>query len=245
MKKLFIVADVHGHYCEMWKALVEKGFDINNNDHIFVSLGDLLDRGQEPLECLRFVLCIPKERRILIRGNHEDLYEGIFNRGYFASHDIHNGALITFRLIHGDMLEREQRTIINSVKEHPLLKQYLDETVDCYETEKSVFVHGWIPCYHFYNTTVNIDNPNDADWHDARWINGMEAWHNGSRKDGKTIYCGHWHTSYGHSIIDNKCSEFGEDAIFEPFVKEGIVALDGCVAYTKKVNCYVLEENIV
>jgi serine/threonine protein phosphatase 1 len=245
MKKLFIVADVHGHYYEMWKALNEKGFDINNDDHIFVSCGDLLDRGTKPAECLQYVLSIPKDRRILIRGNHEDMYEDIFNRGYFASHDAHNGATLTFRLLHGDMNERDQKVIIDSVKEHPLLKQYLSETIDCYETEKSVFVHGWIPCYVSYNNAINIEKPNEEDWYDARWINGMKAWHYGSRKDGKTIYCGHWHTSYGHSIIDNKCSEFGEDAIFEPFVKDGIVALDGCVAHTKKVNCYVIEDNIV
>lgn len=41
-RKYFIVADVHSYYDEMIKALTEAGFEKNNLDHIFVSLGDLL-----------------------------------------------------------------------------------------------------------------------------------------------------------------------------------------------------------
>ena len=52
MKKLFVVADIHSFYEEMIKALSEQGFDREDPDHIFVSLGDLFDRGPSPLECL-------------------------------------------------------------------------------------------------------------------------------------------------------------------------------------------------
>ena len=48
MKKYFVVSDVHGFYDEMKKALDNAGFDIANPDHIFVSCGDLLDRGRQP-----------------------------------------------------------------------------------------------------------------------------------------------------------------------------------------------------
>ena len=66
MKKYFVVADVHGFYDEMIKALNENNFDINNPDHIFISLGDLLDRGRQPRECLDFVNNLPDDRKILI-----------------------------------------------------------------------------------------------------------------------------------------------------------------------------------
>lgn len=42
MKKYFIVADVHGHYYEMYAALTKVGFSPHNNDHIFVYLRDLV-----------------------------------------------------------------------------------------------------------------------------------------------------------------------------------------------------------
>ena len=78
-------------------------------------------------------------------------------------------------------------------------------------------------------------------WEGARWINGMNAWAQGMRIEGKTIVCGHWHTSWGHSIIHGHCAEWGPNANFSTFKDEGIVALDACTALTDCVNCYVLE----
>ena len=44
-KYLYCVSDVHSFYDELMTALTKAGFDINNEEHIFVSCGDLLDRG--------------------------------------------------------------------------------------------------------------------------------------------------------------------------------------------------------
>ena len=73
--KMFVVSDVHGFYDEMKLALDDAGFDRNNPDHFFISLGDLLDRGPQAAKCLEFVMGLNPERRVLIRGNHEDLME--------------------------------------------------------------------------------------------------------------------------------------------------------------------------
>ena len=75
----YIVADVHGFFDILKEALDNAGFDKNNPGHIFVSLGDLLDRGKQPRECLQFVNSL--ERKILIRGNHEDLMEEMIAEG--------------------------------------------------------------------------------------------------------------------------------------------------------------------
>ena len=71
--KWFIFADVHGYYEELMNALNKKGFEIDNPNHGIISLGDLLDRGKEAVKCLQFVNSLPDDRKILIRGNHEDL----------------------------------------------------------------------------------------------------------------------------------------------------------------------------
>lgn len=97
MKKLFVVADVHSFYEKMIKALSEQGFDRDDPDHVFVSLGDLFDRGLSPLKCLNFVNSLPAERKILIRGNHEDLLEECLAREAFFAHDIHNGTMDTIK----------------------------------------------------------------------------------------------------------------------------------------------------
>jgi len=75
MATYFCVSDVHSFYDEMIEALDNAGFDIENPNHIFISLGDLLDRGPKPKECLEFVNRLPKNRKILIKGNHERLME--------------------------------------------------------------------------------------------------------------------------------------------------------------------------
>ena len=35
--------------------------------------------------------------------------------------------------------------------------------------------------------------------------------------EGKTILCGHWHSSYGHWKYEHSGSEFDEDADFSPY----------------------------
>ena len=59
----------------------------------------------------------------------------------------------------------------------------------------------------------------------------------------KTIVCGHFHTSWGHHRKD-KSPEWGKGANFEPYYSDGIIAIDGCTAYTGKVNILVLEDEL-
>lgn len=70
----------------------------------------------------------------------------------------------------------------------------------------------------------------------------MAAAYNGIYEENKTIVCGHWHCSYGHSILENKGNEFSEDADFSPYYGKGIIAIDACTSYSKKVNCIVIED---
>ena len=93
-RKYFIVSDVHAFYDEMMEALLKEGFDRNNPDHVFVSLGDLFDRGLQANEMLEFVNSLKKERKILIMGNHELLMEEAIRNG-FSLRDVHNGTFST------------------------------------------------------------------------------------------------------------------------------------------------------
>ena len=89
MMKYYIFGDAHGYFDILKKALDDAGFDRNNPEHFLVSLGDLLDRGKQPRECLQFVNSL--ERKILIRGNHEDLMEEMIAIHYPRTHDLSNG----------------------------------------------------------------------------------------------------------------------------------------------------------
>jgi len=229
----------------MIEALKEKEFDVNNKEHILISLGDLLDRGDKPLECLNFVNSIPDDRKILIIGNHELLLEESIKRGYFLQHDYSNGTLSTVQLLTGfeEYSSSSYKQALDKVKDMKEYIKYKSSLVNFYETDKSMFVHGWIPCYNSDYICIKIEQPTDEDWKNATWINGMEAHHNGCILDNKTIYCGHYHTSYGNARFHNKGSEFDGDACFDPYIETGIVALDSCIHFSNKCNCYVLTED--
>ena len=240
MKKYFVVADIHSYYNKLTEALDSQGFDINNPDHIFVSLGDLLDRGDNPLPCLQFVNAIPEQRKILVRGNHEDLLEQCFFREKFRWQDISNGTVTTVRLLAGctkSEFSQNYRRYIAQVRNLEALGVYYDSLVDYAQVGDYVFVHGWIP-------TARHSPGRDwrrGDWAQARWYNGMQQWQHGVRLKGKTIVCGHWHTSWGHARLQKQGTEFGPDADFSPFVAPGILAIDACTAFSGRVNCVVLK----
>lgn len=270
MKYLFVVSDVHSYYNEMMYALQKQKFDIDNDNHIFVSCGDLFDRGPDSKKCLDFVNSLPDNRKILIRGNHEDLFAEAQNRKMFFTHDYHNRTIDTFSQLSGfsinDILDNELTlqasfAVVNSNKD---LENYFNSLYNYYEVGQYIFVHGWIPSYDREGMPLTAsDRLNDkwksGDWKDAIWSNGMKKWQQGERIVDKTIVCGHWHASWGHTYLHDVGYEwdevFYEDepkneydyfkpveyAHFEPFKDDGIIAIDACTAYSGVVNCIKLK----
>ena len=89
MTKLFCISDVHGFYDEMIKALNDAGFEPDNPDHLLIGLGDYIDRGRQPMQVVRYLHNLPN--KVLIKGNHEDLFEECCLRGFPYNHDVSNG----------------------------------------------------------------------------------------------------------------------------------------------------------
>lgn len=89
----FVVSDIHGFFNEFKKAIDEAGFDPKNENHTLVICGDLLDRGTQAKEVVAYMRNCPN--KILIRGNHEDLFEECCDRQQFWSYDISNGTADT------------------------------------------------------------------------------------------------------------------------------------------------------
>ena len=90
MKTYFVTSDIHSYYSIWRNALAVAGFEEENKDHYLIILGDLFDRGQEAKKLYAFLRAFPKERRILVRGNHEDLLRDLLRRGFPLSRDYHN-----------------------------------------------------------------------------------------------------------------------------------------------------------
>ena len=125
--KYFIFSDVHGFYDELMLAIDRAGFDKDNPEHIIVSLGDLLDRGTKPLQCLRFVNSLPSDRRILIRGNHEDLMEEVIARRESNQHDWHNGTIQTaLDLVGYGLTTFTEFDVFDAMRKHPDYNEYIN-----------------------------------------------------------------------------------------------------------------------
>jgi len=94
--KYFVCSDLHSHYIALIESLNKAGYDVNNPEHKLIVCGDIFDRGDETLEVYKFLKSIPKERRILIRGNHEVLYLDLLKKHLPDSYDYSNGTVKTF-----------------------------------------------------------------------------------------------------------------------------------------------------
>lgn len=165
-----------------------------------------------------------------------------------------------------DLDDAERSRIYGTMQ--PILDFIRENSVDYAEIGDVILVHGWIPLetdddnpyharktfnkiYENWQTTDKIDDfeffKRKSYWEDARWINGMEAFKQGMTIPDKTIICGHWHCSWGWSNIRRERKEWPQTnrkdwlKSFEPFVDEGIVAIDACTAYSGVVNCVTLE----
>ena len=126
--------------------------------------------------------------------------------------------------------------------------------LDYYETDNYIFTHGYIPCTctagtplyrrgNYFLFKEDWRQGDIQDWQDARWYNGIDFICGfGLAVPQKTVVCGHLTASHGHAQFEGKGSELGDDADFSPFYYDGLIAIDGCVKYSGRINCIVLED---
>lgn len=259
--KYFVCSDIHSFYSPMIKALDEKGYDKDNPQHCLIILGDLFDRGDETLKVIDFIRSIPEERLILIRGNHEWFLLKLLERRLAIPADIKNGTVKTLAAVlktdddHARLkIFNEEVAVLKEKYEYfKFLLEIIDREVQYYELGDKIFVHGWIPTDFTDEGPRPLENWREAygyQWYDASCLNGMYQAKQGCIIDGKTIFCGHWHTSYGNvrrekpGLTDAEYSklEFENDKTFGIFSDEGITALDSCITFTNRMNVYVFEE---
>ena len=194
MKRYFIASDIHGFFSIYKDALDENGWDINNPEHILIICGDIFDRGDDTLKMYEFLKSLPKERRILIRGNHEYLLRALVKRKDFYDHDISNGTLISllqlnnFRYTNFDLkyfLYAEpngwghikdclKKCYTSKITKECLDWIFSDEWVDYYELGNYIFTHAFIPVN--LGVNINLYRPIYAD------LSYMPDWRNADKQ---------------------------------------------------------------
>ena len=248
--KLFVISDTHSYFDEMKSALDEAGFDPSNENHWLIGCGDYFDRGEQSKEMYEYLVSI--KRKVLVKGNHDDMMIDMLERGYPRSHDHQNGTAKTLQHLAEDTSDKLAMFSIVSTRFRLLYEQM----VEYFETENYIFVHSWIPLirqddlpkHYARNRQWAFDedwrNASKESWEEARWGNPYELASRGFKPD-KTIVFGHWHTSWPRAFYDFSSKEWGERADFSIYYGDGYIGIDGCTAYTGKVNVLVLEDNFI
>ena len=236
MKKLFVVSDIHGHCTLLKNALAKAGFDKDDPNHLLICCGDYFDRGDENMQVLRFFERLP--HKVLLRGNHEDMLLKLFQTGKLQQHHYINGTMRTLENFFGKYaIDPVDDTIDFSGKTRIVdrICEFIENTVDYYETENYVFVHGWLP-----ENALSQEARQQAtaeDWAKARWVKWNERYIGLRPLEDKTLICGHLPTFCANSFDRNR----GKNCC-DIFYGNGIVAIDAGTAETQKINVLVLED---
>lgn len=288
MKTYFVCSDIHGYFNEWMLSLNEAGFDLSNNNHILIVLGDIFDRGRQPKEIYQFLKTLSEKRLILIRGNHEYLLLELVKRGYPLQHDEHNGTYQTLIDLYKDPYESQKEFLFNNrdkygnselyaisfnIYQQAVKELYTNNTIkeivrwikskkwkNYFELGPYIFVHAFIPLKDQTNPYLESDGKyydlwreekDKMKWENSTWGCPYKFYLNGcfepELKKGKILVCGHWHTSDFYNQLlykSDKTKQLDvkkENPIFKSKLFPGLIGLDTCTAFTKKVNILVIE----
>ncbi|MBQ3075609.1 MAG: metallophosphoesterase [Clostridia bacterium] len=237
-KKLFVVSDIHGHFTPLKEALETAGFEGDNPEHLLICCGDYFDRGNENLHVLKFFERVG--HKVLLRGNHEDLLLKLLQTGKVLSHNYLNGTMQTLTDFFGKYsIDPIDDTIDFSGKSRTVdrLCDFIGETVNYYETENYVFVHGWLP--EQAKASADLQRATDRSWEQARWTKWIDRYDGAKPLEDKTLICGHVPTFYA-----SKFDKSRDHNSHEIFFGNGIIAIDTGTYDTKKINVLVLEDRL-
>lgn len=258
--RYFVFSDVHGYYSLLKNELDKKGFDVNNNNHMLISIGDNFDRGPENYQMYKFLLEMKKLKKIiLVKGNHEDLFLKMLYRRKATYIDMTNGTygtLIEFTKQYTKNDPEDQFYIYPDdvylrFKEEGIIDFFYD-MLDYYETDNYIFTHGFIPIdkdSYKYKYDWRLSTPDD--FASSRWLNGIEmSMRYNIGEKSKKIVVGHFHTSYGNvrKLYPNKTYEeyykleFKDLNNFDIYEDDNIYAIDGCTHFSKRINILVVDD---
>jgi len=238
-KKLFVVSDIHGYYTLLKEALDNAGFENDNENHLLICCGDYFDRGNENVEVLKFFERL--KHKVLLKGNHEDLLLEILDTGKIQPHNYINGTMTTLENFFGKYcVNPVDNTVDFSGKTATVNRicEFINETIDYFETKNYVFVHGWIPIES--DTIRQREEISKELWKIARWQKWTSNYFDEPPLEDKTLICGHVPTFRAIKFDNNRSPQ---DASI--FYGNGLIAIDAGTYTTKQVNVLVLEDELV
>ena len=144
--------------------------------------------------------------------------------------------------------KRQWKQVLEVVKEHPITELIFNDKrwVNYFELDNYIMVHSWIPCatkptfgnYNYPPEEIGYredwKNATATEWADATWGCPWAKAKKGWNKTGKTIICGHWHTSDFYKHLKNAYCAPGQSPIY--YSKE-VIGID-CGVYVTALGLY-------
>lgn len=234
--KYFIISDIHSHYDAMKTALDTKGFNINNENHHLIVIGDLFDRGTQPKEVIEFLypLCLQEKATVLL-GNHDvfllDFLQGEHSRAFFNIH--FNSFGKTLEKLSGILPLEENMVEIQSVieKEYSFLQNWIESFPLYLELGEYIFVHGGID--------GRLKNWKEMSTRrDFVWGREYEL----QRIPEKIVVAGHQRVATIRSKEKDYHKLFKDSPeMFDILYQDGKILIDRFVEISKEINVLVLD----
>ncbi|MBQ7378965.1 MAG: hypothetical protein IJW70_04705 [Clostridia bacterium] len=123
-----------------------------------------------------------------------------------------------------------------------MIEKYIEiiSMLDFYETQRYVFVHGWLPIV-IEGRSPYISQSWRAEsvlaWEEARLLEWQQLYDVGTTLEEKTIVCGHRPARLGYMFDGSR-----EPDCSEPFYGNGMIAIDAGTVKSGCVNVLVLEK---
>jgi serine/threonine protein phosphatase 1 len=260
--KYFVCSDIHGAWNEFNAALVNCQYDEHNTNHQIIVVGDMFGRAatcnEDIINIYKYLTSdIHANKPIVIHGNHEQILEAIFKRGYCTNTDIYNGEDKTIAAF-ADTIRYEGRTqfgVYRALKNYPEIEEWLKSLPYYYETEHYIFAHGSLPIW--------WENPDDADEDIADWRKATKLdWFTAEWEETDDWLSKVYHYNWKDKLLGNKTFVFGHwgtfllrkaDIIGEPRGENGdfdiwisndnsFIGLDSTVVWSHQVNMLVINE---
>ncbi|MBR7161223.1 MAG: hypothetical protein IKD07_02285, partial [Clostridia bacterium] len=187
------------------------------------------------------------QRKILIKGNHEDMLAQILKQGRITGTHVSNGTDYTVAELFGEASIDAYGDFDRGAYAEKLgeLRDFLDSMLNYYETERYVFTHGWLPIviegeYPRFRPVINPQwrNVPDSEWEEeTRLLEWQQLYPAKAMLDGKTIVCGHRASFLAHVFDPSR-----EHDDSTPFYGDGMIAIDAHTVRSGRVNVIVIDE---
>jgi serine/threonine protein phosphatase 1 len=245
--KYFLFSDVHGEYTALMNSLDAAGFNVVNNDHMLIGVGDYFDRGPENDRVYMFLKIMKELGRIkLIRGNHDDMLLNFLGNGIienpfdrmrstqmFVNDIIYNGLNMTVAQLAGQSEISNNLSVLidgadsfrNQIKvRNPQLLNILTSMTNKIVIDNYVITHAG---FTLKDDIMVVDN----------WAHTEKMIENNQHllDPNLTYVFGHWHAQRLNKKFNVKADNINK------FVYKNLIGIDAKTNLTKEVTIHVIE----